>query len=197
MKSAWRLHFRRLGTRGRAASTLVIALWIPCMASAATFYDEAIGGDLTANEGTAPLLGALSPGENSVFGQMTDFGDAFKFDLDVGRQITAATLFVASFSGANEGILRLRRIVLPETVETFNFSTNGDFPLMSPPLESDTYLVKIFLSAAPGPTYDYELRITVPEPAPPLTQSWALATLGVVALFQRRWRGATASRLLE
>lgn len=100
---------RNLSLRILGAAILFVALWLPSAASAATFYDEAVSGDLTADEGAAPFLGTLSPGENSVFGQMSDFGDAFVFDLGSGRQITTATLFVTSFSGANDGVLRMKR----------------------------------------------------------------------------------------
>lgn len=80
-------------------------------------------------------------------------------------------------------------------MENFDFGTDGDFSLISPPLESDSYLVKIFVSALPAPTYEYELRITVPELGARLTQALALAALGAVVLFRRHRFGRRLRRL--
>lgn len=176
---------RRAARRVWAAACALAGLSLSGASSAATVYDEAVGGDLTADEATAPNVGALAPGENSVFGTMNDFGDAFRVELGPGLEITAATVEVAAFTGmATSGRVRLKTGDLGQIFGSVEFTADGSYPLPGTPLPSDTYLFKVFLIGEFVPTYDWEVRLTVPEPA-----GAAFAALAALGLLARRPAG--------
>jgi MYXO-CTERM domain-containing protein len=167
-----------------AASLASAALWLAAAAPAATLYDEAVSGDLTADEVTAPLVGTLAEGENSVLGTMSDVGDAFRVELGPGLEITDASVVVSNFTGQfTSGRARLSTTAGGD-IDQFNFDADGTYPFLGPPLPSDTYLFKLFLIGESIPTYDWEVRITVPEPD---GSGFALALLVAGALVRRRW----------
>lgn len=176
--------FAPRAARTVAASCLVSALWLATPVSAATLYDEDVGGDLTADEGAAPNVGMLAEGDNSISGAMTDFGDAFRVELGPGLEITGTSIEVSSFAVGGSGRARLKTGDFAETFDVFDFDANGSYPFLGPPLPPHTYLFKIFPATAdPAPTFDWEVRLTVPEPA-----GGALAALAALAVCARRRR---------
>ncbi len=113
---------------------------------------------------------------------MDDFGDAFRVELGPGLEISAATIGVAAFTGmATAGRIRLKTGDSGQSFGSVDFTADGSYPLPGTPLPSDTYLFKVFLIGEFVPSYDWEVRLTVPEPA-----GAALAALAALGLLARK-----------
>jgi hypothetical protein len=168
------------------AVCLVLALGVATPAFAATLYDEAVGGDLTADEGAAPDVGTLAEGDNSVFGSMTDFGDAFRVTLGPGLEIVAIDVLVSGYvdTAFGAGRARFSHGNLAD-IDQFDFDASGNYSFDGLPVPSAVYQFKIFGFGELLPTYDWEVRLTVPEPAGGIA---ALATLAAGAWRRRRTR---------
>jgi MYXO-CTERM domain-containing protein len=156
---------------------LVLALGVATPGFAATLYDEDVGGDLTADESAAPNVGTLAEGESSVFGSMTDFGDAFRVTLGPGLEIVAVDVLVSGYVDTAFGAGRARFSEDDfSDIDEFDFDASGNYSFDGLPVPSAVYLFKIFGFGELLPTYDWEVRLTVPEPA-----GGALAALAVLA----------------
>jgi hypothetical protein len=163
---------------------LVLALWVATPAFAATLYDEAVGGDLTADESTAPNVGTLAEGENSVFGTMTDFGDAFRVTLGPDLEIVAIDVLVSDYvdTAFGAGRARFSHGNLAD-IDQFDFDVSGNYSFDGLPVPSADYQFKIFGFGELLPSYDWEVRLTAPEPT-----GGALAALATLAAGARRRR---------
>lgn len=174
-----------------------MALLLLSSSAAAFVYDESVEGDLPRNEGAPLAIGTLDEGANFVLGSApfdTDFGDSFSVELAPGHEIEAVEIAISGHTGGFTARGRIFETPDFSNIESRTFTEDGSAVYTAPPLEGGPFgFSAVYQSGgADGDHFDWEWKITVPEPGGSALGIGALATLG--ALARRRARRGRRSR---